>query len=165
MTFVILRLRSPVNIDKRREDTLKMLRLTRVNHCTIVQPTPKIRGMLQKVKDIVAWGDIEPEVLSTLLKTRSNIREGLTDKIVSEFTDHETVDDFAEAVISGEETLDSIKGLKNLFRMHPPKGGHRGIKKPYKSGGSLGYHGKEINALLNRMIGPEYEKKVKQGDA
>lgn len=164
MTFVVLRLRSPVNIDKKREDTLKALRLTRVNHCTIVRPTPEIKGMLKKVKDIVTWGDIEPEVLTTLLRYRSNIDGGLTDKIVSEFTDHETVEEFSEAVISGEEELESITILKNLFRMHPPKGGHRGIKKPYKNGGSLGYCGKDINALLDRMVGPEYRTNETQGD-
>ncbi len=159
MTFVVIRLRSPVNIDKKREDTLKFLRLTRVNHCTVVPSTPNIKGMLKKVKDIVSWGEIESEVLSTMLKTRSNIKDGLTDKMVNDHTGYETVEDFAEAVISGKEDISCIDGLKNLFRMHPPKGGHRGIKKPFKSGGSLGYCGKEINSLLNRMIGPEYNDK------
>ncbi len=159
MTYAVLRLRSSVNIDRRREDTLGLLRLNRVNHCTIVQQSPEIKGMLHKVKDIVTWGEIEPEVLSKLLRTRSNIEGGLTDEIVADGTIYSTVDEFSHAVVSGIEEITIIDDLVNLFRMHPPKGGHRSIKKPYNTGGSLGYCGKEINTLLERMIGPGLDEK------
>ncbi len=159
MTFAVLRLRSSVNNNRRTEDTLKGLRLTRVNHCTIIDDNPEIKGMLKRVKDIVTWGEIEPETLSKMLTTKANINEGLTDDFVKEYTEYETVDEFAKAVVEGKEKLESIDGLKNLFRMHPPIGGYRGIKKTYNTGGSLGYRGKEINNLLERMLGPAAEKK------
>jgi len=36
--------------------------------------------------------------------------------------------------------------------LHPPKGGFKGtIRRPYKSGGELGYRGAAINDLILRM--------------
>ncbi len=47
-----------------------------------------------------------------------------------------------------------LKGLKPFFRLHPPKGGLKGIKASYgNGGGDLGYRGGSgINELLRRMI-------------
>jgi len=43
-------------------------------------------------------------------------------------------------------------GVKPVFRLHPPKGGFKGtIRRPYKSGGELGYRGAAINDLILRM--------------
>jgi len=44
--------------------------------------------------------------------------------------------------------------LKPFFRMAPPRGGFErgGIKKPYSSGGVLGYRREKINDLILRMI-------------
>ncbi len=57
-----------------------------------------------------------------------------------------------------EQTFAALKEKrdesKKTFRLHPPKKGweRKGIKKPYKKGGALGYRGAEINALIKRMI-------------
>ncbi len=157
MTYAVLRLRSSVNKTRRVEDTLRLMRLTRVNHCTIIRDEPETIGMIRKIKDTITWGEIEPESLAKLLRYRSNIPGGLTDEMVAEYTDYGTVEEFAQAVVDGKIELGAVDGLKNLFRLHPPRGGHRGIKKTYNTGGSLGYRGKEINALLERMLGPGSE--------
>ncbi len=159
MTFAVLRLRSSVNKSRRVEDTLEGLRLTRVNHCTIVRDDPEMKGMLKQIKDIVTWGEIEPEILSKMLKKRASIDGDLSDESISKSTGYDTVDELAKAVVAGEEKLESVSGLKNLFRLHPPIGGYRGVKKTYNTGGSLGYRGKEINNLLERMLGPASEEK------
>ena len=47
-----------------------------------------------------------------------------------------------------------MKTIKDkTFRLHPPKGGfeRRGIKKTFKEGGVLGYRGKEIIKLIEKM--------------
>ena len=77
------------------------------------------------------------------------------------------IEDFAYAYIMGEvpriacrdekpEMRDGkamcIPGLKPFFRLHPPRGGLRSVKKPFTLGGDLGYRGPAINDLIRRML-------------
>lgn len=41
---------------------------------------------------------------------------------------------------------------KMIFKLPNPKGGFKHIKRGYNEGGDLGYRGKEINVLLERVI-------------
>jgi len=41
---------------------------------------------------------------------------------------------------------------RKVIRLHPPRRGWEAIKEPYRSGGSLGYRGKEINKLIQKMV-------------
>lgn len=152
MIFAVIRIRSPRNKSPRAEKTLKSLRLNKVNHCTIIPHDSAHRGMLKKIKDIVTWGEIEDDTLVSLLKNNSNLGEVLTDEYVSENTEYEGLEDFTDNVINGNADITDIPGLENLFRLHPPRGGFKSVKKPYETGGSLGYRGKNINNLLRKMF-------------
>ncbi|MFW6195783.1 MAG: 50S ribosomal protein L30 [Thermoplasmatota archaeon] len=153
--FAVLRIRSPRSKSYRIEDTLDKLRINKVNHCTIVSEDNEHKGMLMKIKDIITWGEVDKETLSKLIEHRSTLDEDV-EKRIKDQTSYEDIEDFAEGVISGEIKIDEIEGLKNLFRLHPPKGGYKSVKKPYKTGGSLGYRSQDINELLQKMLGPEY---------
>ncbi|MFW6071914.1 MAG: 50S ribosomal protein L30 [Thermoplasmatota archaeon] len=153
--FAVLRIRSPRSKSYRIEDTLDKLRINKVNHCTIVPEDDAHKGMLMKIKDIITWGEVDKETLSKLIEYRSTLNEDV-EKRIKDQTSYEDIEDFAEGVLSGEIEIDEIEGLKNLFRLHPPKGGYKSVKKPYKTGGSLGYRSQDINELLKRMLGPEY---------
>jgi len=155
MTYAVLRIRSPAKKKSILENVLKYNNLRKVNHCRVFINEDEIKSSLKKVKDLVTWGELNSETLEKMLKHRASIEGGLTDEMVSERSDHESVSEFAEAVVNGEADISDIDGLKNLFRLHPPRGGYKGVKKPYNTGGSLGYRGKEINSLLSKMLGPE----------
>ncbi len=154
MTYAVLRLRSSREKKRRTETTMKELRLRKVNHCTLLPENDSSKGMLNVVKDVVTYGEIDKETLVELLEKRSNLGEEMTDKRVDENTFYETIEELAVAIIDEEESLGNIEGLKNIFRMHPPRGGYKSIKKPYNAGGDLGYRGSAINDLLQRMMGP-----------
>jgi large subunit ribosomal protein L30 len=47
--------------------------------------------------------------------------------------------------------IKDIPNLKPVFRLHPPRKGHKGIKQSFKTGGELGYHGEAINELIKKM--------------
>lgn len=158
MAFAVVRVRSPRDKQKRIEDTLKMLRLNSVNHCTVVPEDPKYEGMLTKAKNLITWGEIDEETLIKLLKYRTDLDEEEMISKIQDDTGIEGIEEFAGAVVSDEVTLDEIDGLKNLFRMHPPQKGYGDVKKAYKTGGSLGYRSDQINPLLNEMLGPEYRE-------
>src|SRR5438046_9788866 len=67
MSFAVLRLRGKSDLRRDVKDTLRLLHLTRQNHCAIVPQDPTYRGMLQVVKDYVTWGEVDAEVVARLL--------------------------------------------------------------------------------------------------
>ncbi len=160
MAFAVIRLRSSRKKKNKIDDTLDMLRLNRINHCTIVPENTTYKGMLNKVKDLITWGELEEDVLLEMLKNRSDVSVEEMEKEIKDQTEYENIEEFAEAVSKDQVTIDEVDGLQNIFRMHPPQGGYKSIKRPYRNSGSLGYRGDAINELLMRMIGPDYDGEI-----
>ncbi len=152
MAFAVVRIRSPSNDSRKMKDTLKSLRLDKVNNCTIISENNINKGMLNRAKDVVTWGEINESTLESLLIDKSNKKFELTDEYISQNTRYETIDDFIKDVIEDNANLNNVTDLENRFRLHPPRGGFRGIKRPYRTGGSLGYRGKDINKLMEKML-------------
>ncbi len=151
--YTAIRLRGSVNVRPKIRDTLRMLRLNRINHCVVLDETPHNKGMIQVVKDYIAWGHINPETLALLLEKRGELEGGkpLTGDYLAEHTPYKTIRELAEAVCRGDYRLKDVPGLKPVFRLHPPRKGHRGIKRTYQQGGELGFHGEDINILIRKM--------------
>ncbi len=160
MAYAVVRIRSSRKKNRKIRDTLDMLRLNKVNHCTIVPENPQYEGMLNKVKDIVTWGEIDIDTLVDILENRVDIENDELIEMIKDQTSYERIDEFAIAVTSDKISLDEIDGLENFFRMHPPLGGYRGVKKPYNTGGSLGYRGEDINSLLQNMLAHKIDQEV-----
>ena len=151
----IVQLRGEVNRSSDVDDTLSMLNIHKVNHATVVPDTDAYRGMITKVNDFVAHGEPSADVLETVLAKRAEPLEGRQSDVdeawIAEHTDY---DDFAElaAALLAEETTLREQGLSPTLRLHPPRGGHDGIKHSAIEGGQLGKHTtEEINALLESM--------------
>lgn len=154
MTYAVVRVRGTIGLVRDIADTLSMLKLTRPNHCVVIPENPEYKGMLQKAKDYITWGEVQPEVLARMLITRgfASGKQKVTDAYVKKHSEYKSVLTFAKAVAKGEETIGSLKGLKPVIRLHPPVKGYESIKVPYSLGGSLGYRGEKINELLLRML-------------
>jgi large subunit ribosomal protein L30 len=151
--FAVVRVRGPVNVSGKIEDTLGMLRLHKVNHCVFLQDTPNNKGMIQKAKDYVAYGTVDVESLTEILGNRGRL-EGdarLTNEYVKENSEFASIASFAEALVNGDAKITDVPLLKPVFRLHPPRKGHAGIKRTAQQGGVLGNHGDDIKALLNKM--------------
>ncbi|XGI83305.1 50S ribosomal protein L30 [Halorutilales archaeon Cl-col2-1] len=150
--YAVVQVRGEVNMSSSVRDTLDMLSLGDVNSCTIRPATGSVEGMLHKVNDYVAYGTPSAETVAELVETRGETEDGdsVTDGYIDENTEYSSVGDFAEAVVEGDTDLKEA-GLRTRLRLHPPRGGHSGIKKSYKQGGVLGDHGNEIDDLLRRM--------------
>jgi large subunit ribosomal protein L30 len=150
----IVQLRGEVNQSQGVRDTLSMLNLHRVNHVTFVPETDTYRGMITKVNDWVAHGTPSEETVALLIAKRAEPAEGDTDiddDWVAEHTDYDDIDALAAAIVDEETTL-SEQGLSPTLRLHPPRGGHDGIKHPVKEGGALGKQSTEaIDDLLEKM--------------
>lgn len=151
--YAIVQVRGTVKTAREIKDTLKMLRLHHVNHCVLVPDSPAYLGMIRKVKDFVAYGEVDEEILAQILRTRARLTGDslLTDEYVSQHTPYATIDEFARGLADGSAKMTDVPGLKPVMRLHPPRKGYRSIKRTYQQGGALGYYGPEINSLLYKM--------------
>jgi large subunit ribosomal protein L30 len=62
-----------------------------------------------------------------------------------------SIEELAKAIFDGKVKIKDVPKLKPVFRLTPPKKGHKSIKEHYPKG-SLGYWGDKINDLLKRMV-------------
>ncbi len=151
--LVVIRIRGSVNVDKDIAHALDSMRLKRVNNAILVDNRPSYLGTLQKVKDYVTWGEVDSEDAALILKNRGEV-EGvgsLTDNYVKEGTKFKSIKDFSRAFVDFKAELNQIPGLKPIFRLHPPRKGHKGIKRSFSVGGSLGNRGARIKDLVHKM--------------
>ena len=156
MSFIVVRARSNVNVERSIRETMSHLNLTKVNHAIIIPNNEQYRGMLQKAKDYITWGEATEELVEKMLAERGRMvgDAPLTDALVAEHTDYTDISAFAKAIAADESTVKAIPDLKRVFRLHPPRGakGWGGIKRSFVVGGALGSRGSEIGALVERMI-------------
>ena len=158
--YAIIRIRGRADVPPGVKKTLQLLRLHKKFHC-VVYPAdqPGLKGMLQKAKDWITWGEIDYQTLVELLKHRGRT---LGDKpLTDEFVDEKLgrygvkggIEGLAKALMEGKIKLHKLEIIKPVFRLHPPRGGFKkSTKRPYNDGGELGYRGEAINELIKRML-------------
>ncbi len=148
MAWIVIRVRGTLHARRDITETLRYLHLTRPNHATVIPESADYRGMLHKVQGYVTWGEADAETVRWLLKERGVAMDGAKLGASSDGSGL-PIDDLAGTVIA--EGLDSVPGVRPLFRLKAPKGGWRSTKKPFRQGGALGYRGAAVNDLARRM--------------
>jgi large subunit ribosomal protein L30 len=157
-TFVLaVRLQGPVAVPQDIELSLRSLGLEKRFNASLLEKDDSTVGMLRHAKDYLTWGEVKPEDIAALLRECAELTGGasLTDKFVKENFGQESIQALVTALIQGQVGLSTMwqKGIKPLFRLHPPSGGFdASIKRPFGSEGELGYRGPEISGLLARML-------------
>jgi large subunit ribosomal protein L30 len=138
--IVLIRIKGCVLVRHNFEETLSRLRLRRKYACSLVMPTTQVKGMIEKVKYYIAYGEIDETTLEKLLQERA---QKLGDK-------HPKINakEIAKELMQGKKLTDF--GLKPFFRLHPPR---KGIdsKEQYPKG-VLGNNKSDINKLIERML-------------
>lgn len=154
MVFAAVRIRGVINVKPSIKRTLQLLRLTRVNHCVLLEEKPGNKGMLQVAKDYITWGEIDKEMLSKLINTRGKLEgdKELTEDYIKSATSYASIEKLSQTIIDKKFNYKDIPNVKPIFRLNPPKKGYEGIKRSFVNKGALGYRGKEINKLIERMI-------------
>jgi large subunit ribosomal protein L30 len=144
-------LRGEVNVRPEIKATLAMLHIHRVNHCIVVKEDPHYRGMIQMVKDYVAWGKIDDDTLALLLEKRGRLSANrrLTEQYLKENTSYSSFLELASAITSGATSLNELE-IKPIFRLHPARKGLRTTKKTAQQGGDLGFR-PDLTDLIKRM--------------
>ena len=154
MVFAVIRIRGTVNVNPDIKRTLELLNLNRANHCVLLEENKVFKGMLQVVKDYTTWGELNKGTLSKLISSRGTLigDKNITDEYIKSATSYDSMEKLSQAIIDNKFKYREIPEVKPLLRLNPPKKGYEGIKRSFNNGGALGYRGKEINKLIERMI-------------
>ena len=107
----IIRIKGQVGLNKNMKETLDRLRVRKKYACVVVKENPVILGMLKKIANFVAYGDINKETFVELLTKRGQPLDK-TKKI--------NAAKIAEEIEKGKKYTDL--GLKPFFRLHPARG-------------------------------------------
>tara|TARA_Y100001970_G_scaffold239089_1_gene300750 strand:+ start:703 stop:1176 length:474 start_codon:yes stop_codon:yes gene_type:complete len=152
MSWAVVRVRGSVNVKPKIKETMRLMKLNRVNHCVIIPENDTYKGMLNIIKDYVTWGEVDAETTELMLETSGkssgNRAFGKADLKDSKF---KTIKALSKSLAEGKVVMRDVSALKPLFRLHPPRKGYEGIKRSFKEGGALGYRGEKINQLIRRM--------------
>ena len=89
MAYAVIRVRGQPDVNKDIEYTMNLFGLYRVNHCSIVPDNPVTKGMLQKIKDYVTYGEVTPETLAQMIRVRGRLSgdRAITDEYLAENSD------------------------------------------------------------------------------
>ena len=141
--IAIVRIRGIRKIKPKIKRTMELLRLEKPNHCVVMDLTPQTKGMLHIVHDYVTYGKVSEKTLYELL-----VKKGEKDgKRLSKNIKDAEIKKMAKEIIGGKKTKEFIDPV---FRLHPPKKGHKNIKAHYPSG-DLGKR-EELDTLLKKMM-------------
>jgi len=144
MKIAVIRITGQVGLKKPIVETLHRLRLRRKYACVVFdtlpnrsegkgtsKPSKEILGMIKKVRDFVAFGEIDDATYKELVEKR-----GQKDK---------------NTLPSRSEGKGTSGKLKPFFRLHPPRGGIESKKHFGVGKGVLGEN-KKMNELVGRML-------------
>ncbi len=154
--YALLRVRGRMHVKDYTTYAMRVMGLTRKNHCTLLPEDVQSKRMIFKAKDYITWGTVDEKTVARLIRERGRVTgdRKITDSYVKEHSKFKDIDSFAQAVARGEARLKDVKGIKHYFRLNPPKKGfeREGIKVPYKMGGAIGDRADKMGLLLERMI-------------
>ena len=138
--LAVIRIRGKPGMKRDILKTLMMLQLYRKHYCAVVEDTPSVRGMVDKVKDYATYGEIDEQTFNELVTKRG-------EPLVSRTQDSKGKINYPMLEING-------KKYKPVFRLAPPRKGfeRKGTKMPFNQGGALGNRGPKINDLIKRMM-------------
>ena len=151
--LAVVRIRGSPGLRRDAKDTFRLLRLGAINDCALLPETQNFKGMIEKVKDFVTYGEIDKKTLVEMLKKRLKLRSNqkVDEKTLKTVTGFNSYEELADMLHEGNIKLSNFKELQPVFRLTPPSKGFKSIKEHYPKG-DLGYRKNEINGLLERMI-------------
>mgnify|MGYP006296330125 CR=1 FL=1 len=137
--IAVIRIHGRVGLDKNIKETLKRIKLDKKYSCIILKPNKEQAGMIEKVRDFVAFGEVTNETIKKVVEARGKSLK--KDKKVD-------IKKVLEAISNGKKPSEA--GIRDVFRMHPPR---KGINaKLHFPKGVLGNNKDKINNLLLRML-------------
>lgn len=149
-------MKGTVNIPNWAKTTLDNLHLQKKFRATLIPENEQTLGMLQKIKEIVAWTSVEESFIREFIEKKGRYSSS---KLLSSNTESKKdennapdIDSMISDISKNDSFLSKISGLKPWFALNPPKGGFkRKSKTLYSQKGILGEN-RELLDLVKRMM-------------
>ena len=135
----IIRITGRVGLNRDVNETLDRLRLRKKYSCVVIEPKKEYLGMVEKVRNFVAYGEIQDKDFEKLIEARGKAIDS------SKKIDAKSV---VEGIKKGKKFQEM--NLKPFFRLHPARKGMN--TKVHFPKGALGNHKNKINELLGKML-------------
>jgi len=141
--IALIRIHGLIKVKQNVEETLNRLKLRKKYACVLVNETPELLGMINEVKDFIAFGKVDEKMITELIKNRGR-KIGDSKARISEADAQKA----SKEILSGK-SLEESK-IKPFFALHPARGGID--TKHHFPKGVLGNHKDKINELIERML-------------
>jgi len=142
--IALIRIVGMIKVNKHVQETMSRLRLRKKYTCSIVDENKKeIFGMVDKVRNFIAFGKLDEKTLIELIKARGKKIGNVKAKI----SEAEAIK-AAKEVMAGKN-LEELK-IKPWFGLHPARGGIE--TKLHYPRGVIGDNKEDINKLIMRML-------------
>jgi len=138
--ILVIRISGQVGLSSAIKESLNRIKIRRKYSATLLKPTRENLKLLKKIRNHVAYGDVNKETLIDLIKKRAQ-PSSKSKKINPE-----------EVVSQLEKKSLASLGLKPFFRLHPPRKGIESKKHFGVGKGVLGDNKEKINELVRRML-------------
>lgn len=152
MAYLVVRMRGTVNVPYWADSTLLSLNLAKKFRATIVPENNEYLGMLNRIRQLVAWCRVDNDTVKELLnkKGKKTASQSLTaSELPKEYND---LDKLASDIANDSVVLSRLKGMKPWFALNPPRGGFKkSIKKQTNQNGILGEN-KLLIDLVKKMM-------------
>jgi len=140
---VIIRIIGLVKMKNEFEESLKRLRLKTKFSCVVVKENVQTLGMLEAIKNFVAFGPIDEKMLAKMIEARGK----KIGNVKAKFSAAESLK-IAKEFAAGK-SFEEL-GMVPWFGLHPARGGIK--SKLHYPRGVIGNHGDKINDLIERML-------------
>jgi len=154
--IIAVRIKGEPNLTSDVRRALESLRLRRVHTAALLRADPNVLGSLQRIKDVVVWGEVEESTVTKLLKNRAKMKGGgtLSEEFIRKRLDIPNFDSLARAILNDELKLKDVPGLIPYFRLAPPSRGYVLRAERTRRGRNeiTGYAGSAINDFVSRMV-------------
>jgi large subunit ribosomal protein L30 len=152
MAYLVVRMRGTVNVPYWADTTLLSLNLAKKFRATIVPENNEYLGMLNRIRQLVAWCRVDNDTVKDLLnkKGKKTASQSLTaSELSKEYSD---LDKLASDIANDSVIFSKLKGIKPWFALNPPRGGFKkSIKKQTNQNGVLGEN-KLLIDLVKKMM-------------
>lgn len=152
MAFLVVRMRGTVNVPYWADTTLESLNLAKKFRATIVPESTEYSGMLNRVRQLVAWCRVDNETVKALLdkKGRKTASQVLKESDIPK--EYSNLDKLADDIANDAVVFSKLEGIKPWFALNPPRGGlKKSVKKQTTQNGILGENNSLIK-LVKKMM-------------
>ena len=152
MAYLVVRMRGTVNIPYWANTTLESLNLVKRFRATIVPESDEYSGMLNRIRQLVAWCHVDNETVKDLLDKKGRKTASQPLKKTDLPKEYDSLDKLASDIANDAVVFSRLNGIKPWFALNPPRGGFKkSIKKQVPQNGMLGEN-KLLIDLVKKMM-------------